>query len=158
MPLEVQEAFLISKSERNALNQFTGFVTAKSILIFYQFIMAWWYLRSWQPRISYISYKVLGLYARIDPGSIPGSRRSLEKEMATHSSILAWKIPWMVKPGRLPSKGSQRIGHDWVTSLSFLCKRDDIKSYDPYFQGLNVAGSCWMLLAVFSILKYFYLM
>ena len=36
----------------------------------------------------------------------------LEKEMAAHSSILAWKIPWTVKPGRLPSMGSQRVGHD----------------------------------------------
>ena len=36
----------------------------------------------------------------------------LEKEMATHSSTLAWKILWMEKPGRLPSMGSQRVGHD----------------------------------------------
>ena len=36
----------------------------------------------------------------------------LEKEMATHSSILAWKIPWMEEPGRLQSTGSQRVGHD----------------------------------------------
>ena len=36
----------------------------------------------------------------------------LEKEMATHSSTLAWKIPWMDKPGRLQSMGSQRVRHD----------------------------------------------
>ena len=36
----------------------------------------------------------------------------LEKETAAHSSILAWKIPWMAEPGRLPSVGSQRVGHD----------------------------------------------
>ena len=36
----------------------------------------------------------------------------LEKEMAVHSSILAWKIPWTAEPGRLPSMGSQRVGHD----------------------------------------------
>ena len=36
----------------------------------------------------------------------------LEKEMATHSSVLAWKIPWMEEPGRLQSLGSQRVGHD----------------------------------------------
>ena len=36
----------------------------------------------------------------------------LEKEMATHSSILAWKIPWMEEPGRLQSMGSQRVGHN----------------------------------------------
>ena len=36
----------------------------------------------------------------------------LEKEMATHSSTIAWKIPWTEEPGRLQSMGSQRIGHD----------------------------------------------
>ena len=47
----------------------------------------------------------------------------LEKEMATHSSILAWRIPWMEEPGGLQSTGSQRVGHDWATSLHFrfLC-------------------------------------
>ena len=42
----------------------------------------------------------------------------LEKEMATHSSILASKILWTEKPGRLQSIGSQRVGHDRATSLS----------------------------------------
>ena len=37
----------------------------------------------------------------------------LEEGMATHSSILAWKIPWTEKPGRLLSMGSHRVGHDW---------------------------------------------
>ena len=46
-----------------------------------------------------------------DPGSIPGWGNPLEKEMATHSSSLAWKIPWE-EPGRLQPMGSQRIGHD----------------------------------------------
>ena len=36
----------------------------------------------------------------------------LEEEMATHSSILAWKIPWTEEPGRLQSMGLQRVGHD----------------------------------------------
>ena len=44
----------------------------------------------------------------------------LEKEMATHSSILAWRIPWTEEPGRLQSTGSQRVGHDWATSLSLF--------------------------------------
>ena len=48
-----------------------------------------------------------------------GREDPLEKEMATHSSTHAWKIPWMEKPGGLQSMGSQRVGHDWVTSLSF---------------------------------------
>ena len=42
----------------------------------------------------------------------------MEKEMATHSSTLAWKIPWMEEPGRLQSMGLQRVGHNWATSLS----------------------------------------
>ena len=41
-----------------------------------------------------------------------GREDLLEKEMATHSSILAWKIPWMEEHGRLQSMGSQRVGHD----------------------------------------------
>ena len=41
-----------------------------------------------------------------------GQEDLLEKEMATHSSILAWKIPWMEEPGRLQSMESQRVGHD----------------------------------------------
>ena len=40
--------------------------------------------------------------------------------MATHSSILAWKIPWIVEPGRLQSMGSQRVGRDRVTWLHFI--------------------------------------
>ena len=41
-----------------------------------------------------------------------GQEDSLEKEMAIHSSTLAWKIPWMEEPDRLQSMGSQRVGHD----------------------------------------------
>ena len=41
-----------------------------------------------------------------------GQEDPLEKEMATHSSVLAWKIPWTEKPGRLQSVGSQGVGHD----------------------------------------------
>ena len=44
-----------------------------------------------------------------DVGSIPGLERSLEKKMATHSSILAWEIPWTEEPGWLQSMGSQEL-------------------------------------------------
>ena len=47
------------------------------------------------------------------PGSIAGWEEPLEKEMATHSSILAWRIPWTKEPGRLQSMGSQRVGIGW---------------------------------------------
>ena len=47
-----------------------------------------------------------------DPGSIPGSRRSLEEKMATHSSILAWRIPWTEEAGGVQAVRLQRVGHD----------------------------------------------
>ena len=47
----------------------------------------------------------------------------LEKEMATHSSILAWRILLRKEPGKLQSMGWQRVGHDWATSLSLSLSR-----------------------------------
>ena len=47
-----------------------------------------------------------------------GQEDPLEKEMATHSSILTWRIPWRDEPDRLQSTGLQRVRHDWATSLS----------------------------------------
>ena len=44
-----------------------------------------------------------------------GQEDALEKKMATHSSILAWEIPWTEKPRGLQSTGSQRVGYNWVT-------------------------------------------
>ena len=46
---------------------------------------------------------------------------SLEKEMATYSSILAWEIPWTEESGGLQSRGSQRVRHDWVTEHEHKC-------------------------------------
>ena len=53
---------------------------------------------------------------------------ALEKEMATHSSVLAWRIPGMGEPGGLPSVGSHRVGHNWsdlaatdYLSVQFSC-------------------------------------
>ena len=50
-----------------------------------------------------------------DSGSIPRWEDSLEKQMETHSNILAWEIPWTEKPKRLQSMGSQRVRHDLAT-------------------------------------------
>ena len=47
-----------------------------------------------------------------DAGSIPGLEDPLEEGMATHSSILAWRIPWTEEPGGLQSMGSKRVGQD----------------------------------------------
>ena len=55
-----------------------------------------------------------------DVGSIPGMGRSLAEEMATHSSILAWKIPWREEPGRLKFMGLQRVRHDCVTEHAHI--------------------------------------
>ena len=69
----------------------------------------------------------------------------LEKEMVTHSSILAWRILWTEKPGRLPSRVSQRVGHDWATSLSL-----EHSSALPFFRiGMKTdlfqsCGHCWL--------------
>ena len=61
-----------------------------------------------------------------DPGSIHALGRSPEKEIATHSSILAWRIPWTEEPGGLQSMGSQRVGHSSVSNtlgcFQFLLK------------------------------------
>ena len=71
----------------------------------------------------------------------------LEKEMATHSSILAWKIPWMEKSGSLQSMGSQRVRHDWVTWLSFFpilwspdAKRQLIRKRPWYWERSKARG------------------
>ena len=44
----------------------------------------------------------------------------LKQEMATHSSILSWNVPWTEEPGRLQSMGSERIGHGWVTEHAHI--------------------------------------
>ena len=53
----------------------------------------------------------------------------VEKAMAPHSSTLAWRIPWREEPGRLQSMGSQRVGHDWATSLSLTFFEDFLYFY-----------------------------
>ena len=64
----------------------------------------------------------------------------LEKEMATHSSILAWKIPWTEEPGRLQSMGSQRVRHDWANSLSLsLCYSLDVQTRVICFTSLSLS-------------------
>ena len=58
-----------------------------------------------------------------DLGSILGQEDPLEKGMAIHSSILAWRIPWPEKPDGLQSRGLQRVGHNWTTALSLFLYR-----------------------------------
>ena len=68
-----------------------------------------------------------------EPCSIPGLGRSLEREMATHSSIPVWRIPWTEEPSGLQSMGSQRVGHDSVTN-TFIDKEIDYRyRYESFF-------------------------
>ena len=59
-----------------------------------------------------------------DPSSI-GWGRSLEKKIATHSSIFAWKIPWTEEPGGLQSMGSQRVRHNFAAKSPILLSTSD---------------------------------
>ena len=66
----------------------------------------------------------------------------LEKEMATHSSVLAWRIPGMGEPAGLPSLGLHRVGHDWsyLAKLHLLCEN----TFPPPFQGVFTShGGLW---------------
>ena len=85
-----------------------------------------------------------------------GQEDPLEKEMATHSSTLAWRIPWREEPGGLHSMGSQRVGHDWTSlSLSVDCRntcfglwsKDGLKRIRDVWlegKGLSVNFRIWM--------------
>ena len=75
------------------------------------------------PGASLVAQRVKHLPAMWEtPVQSLGQEDPLEKEMATHSSTLAWKIPWTEKPGRLQSMGWQRVGHNLATSLTSLPK------------------------------------
>ena len=67
-----------------------------------------------------------------DPGSIPGSGRFLEKEMATHSSILAWRIPWTEDPGRLQSTGVTKSRTLSVFTFTFTVCHQEV-ALDVWF-------------------------
>ena len=79
-----------------------------------------------------------------------GQEDPLEKEMATHSSTLAWEIPWTEEPDRLQSMGSQRVGHNWVTSLYQLYS-DWWEVITHYSFDLHFCNNeqCWVSFHVF---------
>ena len=92
-----------------------------------------WYLRSLENNIYFLTCSRL-LSGREDPNSEGNSVQIalliLEKEMATHSSVLAWRIPGTEEPGRRPSMGSRRVGHDWrdlaaAAALLILCTQPE---------------------------------
>jgi len=63
-------------------------------------------------------HRVAKSWTRLSDFTFTFHFHALEKEMATHSSVLAWRIPGMGEPGGLQSTGPQRVGYDWATSLS----------------------------------------
>ena len=81
-------------------------------------------LWSMQSKTSLVAQSVKNLPAvqEIQVHSL-GWGDALEKEMATHSSILAWKLSWTEEPGGLQSIGLQRVGHDWVTNTYLHSQR-----------------------------------
>ena len=70
--------------------------------------------------------------------------------MASHSSTLAWKIPWMEEPGRLQSMGSLRVRHDWETSLSLFTFTHWRKKWQPTPVFLPGESHGWRTLAGYS--------
>ena len=78
-------------------------------------------------------------YSMGDPGLIPGSGRSLDKEMVTHSRTLVRRIPGTEEPGRLPSMGSHRVGHDW-SDFAAAAVQEGVLGYQtpqlPHLQSL----------------------
>ena len=76
---------------------------------------------------------------------------ALEKEMASHSSVLAWKIPGTGEPGGLPSMGSHRVGHDW----SDLAAAAAMTMYLLYFPSNKWNQSCWLFLTLHETINYY---
>ena len=76
---------------------------------------------------------------------------SLEKGMATHSSILAWRIPWTEKPGRLQSIGLQRVGHDWAHMRSDMQFASSKNSLDEEFNFFNREYAIHIFYIVLSV-------
>ena len=58
---------------------------------------------------------------------------ALEKEMTTHSSVIAWRTPGMGEPGGLPSMGSHRVGHDWSDLAARITRSMDLVSYTAFY-------------------------
>ena len=81
-----------------------------------------------------------------------GQEDPLEEEMATHSSILAWRIPWTEEPSGLQSMGPQRLGHNWATSLCIFLKHV-LFCFLRCIPKSGIAGSCGG--SVFSFLRTF---
>ena len=92
---------------------------------------------------------------RLDPwvGKIPP-----EEEMATHSRVLAWRIPWTEEPGGLQSMGLQRVGHDWLSEHTHVCPFHLLISTSSYKHTEGLQGTALgqaLLLSVIPPTKFF---
>ena len=72
-----------------------------------------------------------------------GREDPLEKEMTIHSIAIAWKIPWTKEPGRLQSMWSQRVRHDWATSLLLSLLLNRVRTAIPIFYPAQSSGPEW---------------
>ena len=103
----------------------SGHVSGSWCFFFYQHPPKWrgrvgpdgWFERAFTASLMAQTVKRLPAVREAQVRSL-GWKDPLAKEMATHSSTLAWRIPCREEPGGLQSMGSQRVGHDWATSLS----------------------------------------
>ena len=110
------------------------------VYIYIYMYMCKWRRRKWNPTPVFLPGESHGWRSLV--GCSPWGREesdmtellplhfhALEKEMATHSSILAWRIPGMGEPGGLPSVGSHRVGHDWSNLAAATTYANDIKIF-----------------------------
>ena len=88
--------------------------------IIYNFIFLIWMKREWTILLTNLLGSHLWRCTQLSNFTFTFHFHALEKEMATHSRILAWRIPGTGESGGLPSIGSHRVGHDWATSLSLF--------------------------------------
>ena len=72
-----------------------------------------------------------------------GWKDPLERAMATHSSILAWRIPWIEESGRLWSLGSKRVRHDWATNTFSLSQAHLCSPWKSGLTDISTAQACW---------------
>ena len=101
----------------------------------YHIVLLWGHA-CYKSGASLVAQRVKHLPAMWDTGVRSlGPEDPLEKEITIHSSILAWRIPWTEEPGRLQSTASQRVRHDWATSLSLSLATNQSK-------WVEVAQSC----------------
>ena len=123
LPMNIQGGFpfgltsLISLLSKGLSKVFSSTTIGK-----HQFFGAWPSLRSTSHIYTFLVAQMVKCLSTMQETRVRslGWEDPLEKEMAFHSSTIAWKIPWTEEPGRLQSMGLQRVGHDWETSHSHI--------------------------------------